>query len=142
MDKRLFFEPPVISSTLRWQDVSLPASITEADLDRIIFSVMPSRQQKTAAVMTKVLERCVALGLRAVAQQAAGGSCLATVIHRGNRMPRAERNELGAAREKRRIGADQKRAARLQRGGGLDFGVAAGFQHVELHAERCRGLLE
>jgi hypothetical protein len=63
MDKRLFFEPPVISSTLRWQDVSLPASVTEADLDRIIFSVMPSRQRKTAAVMTKVLERCEALGL-------------------------------------------------------------------------------
>jgi len=58
MDKRLFVEPPVISSTLRWEDVSLPASISAADLDQIIFSVMTSRLQKTAMVIVKALERC------------------------------------------------------------------------------------
>jgi Protein of unknown function len=63
MDKRLFVEPPVISSTLRWEDVSLPASISEADLDQIIFSVMTSRLQKTAMVIVKTLERCKELDL-------------------------------------------------------------------------------
>jgi hypothetical protein len=63
MDKRLFVEPPVISSTLRWEDVSLPASISEADLDQIVFSVMTSRLQKTAMVIVKTLERCKELDL-------------------------------------------------------------------------------
>jgi hypothetical protein len=63
MDKRLFVEPPVISSTLRWEDVSLPVSISEADLDQIIFSVMTSRLQKTAFVIVKALERCKELDL-------------------------------------------------------------------------------
>src|SRR6266568_1139460 len=63
MDKRLFVEPPVISSTLRWEDVSLPASISEADLDQIIFSVMTCRLQKTAMVIVKALEQCKALDL-------------------------------------------------------------------------------
>jgi hypothetical protein len=58
MDKRLFVEPPVISSTLRWEDVSLPASVSGADLDQIIFSVMTTRLQKTAVVILKTLERC------------------------------------------------------------------------------------
>ena len=63
MDKRVFVEPPVISSTLRWEDVSLPASISAADLDQIIFSVMTSRLQKTAMVIVKALERCKELDL-------------------------------------------------------------------------------
>ena len=63
MGKRLFVEPPVISSTLRWRDVSLPASVSEANLDRIIFSVMTSRLQKTAMVIVKALERCKELDL-------------------------------------------------------------------------------
>jgi len=63
MDKRLFVEPPVISSRLRWKDISLPASISEADLDRIIFSVMTSRLQKAAMVIFKTLEQCEQLKL-------------------------------------------------------------------------------
>ena len=63
MDKRLFVEPPVISSTLRWEDVSLPASISEADLDQIIVSVMTSRLQKTGMVIVKALQRCKELDL-------------------------------------------------------------------------------
>jgi hypothetical protein len=63
MDKRFFVEPPVISSTLRWEEVSLPASVSEADLDQIIFAVMTSRLQKTAVVLHRALERCKELGL-------------------------------------------------------------------------------
>lgn len=63
MDNRLFREPPVISSTLRWEDISLPASISEADFDRIIFSAMTSRLQKTAMIIVKTLERCKQLNL-------------------------------------------------------------------------------
>ena len=63
MDKRLFVEPPIISSKLRWKDISLPASVSEVDLDRIIFSVMTSRLQKTAMVIFKTLEQCEQLRL-------------------------------------------------------------------------------
>ena len=63
MDPRFFVEPPVISSTLRWGEVSLPASISEADLDRIILAVMTPRLQKTAVVLHRALERCKELGL-------------------------------------------------------------------------------
>jgi Protein of unknown function len=63
MDKRLCVEPPVISSTLRWEDISLPASVSEADLDRIIFSAMTSRLQKTAMVIVKTLKQCEQLKL-------------------------------------------------------------------------------
>jgi Protein of unknown function len=63
MDKTPFDEPPAISSTLRWEEVSLPASISEADIDRIIFSVMTSRLQKTAMVIVKAVEHCKGLGL-------------------------------------------------------------------------------
>ena len=63
MDQRFFVEPPVISSTLRWQEVSLPPSVSEADLDQIIFAVMTSRLQKTAVVIHRALERCTELGL-------------------------------------------------------------------------------
>jgi hypothetical protein len=63
MDPRFFVEPPVISSTLRWEEVPLPASVSETDLDQIIFAVMTSRLQKTAVVLHRALERCKELGL-------------------------------------------------------------------------------
>jgi hypothetical protein len=44
-------KPPTISSDLRWQDVTLPKSVSEADLDTIIFSILTSRRQKTARVV-------------------------------------------------------------------------------------------
>ena len=58
-----FNEFPAISSTLRWKEVSLPASISEADLDQIIFAAMTSQFRKTAMVISKALKRCEELGL-------------------------------------------------------------------------------
>jgi len=63
MDKIPSDEIPAISSMLRWEEVSLPESISEADLDQIIFSVMTSRLQKTAMVVGKAAERCKELDL-------------------------------------------------------------------------------
>ena len=63
MDRRLFAEPPVISSTLRWEDVVLPDSISEAELDRILLAGMTPQFRKTALVIHKGLERCGELGL-------------------------------------------------------------------------------
>ena len=58
MDKTPSYELPPISSTLRWEEVSLLESISETDLDQIIFSVMTSRLQKTAMIVAKAAERC------------------------------------------------------------------------------------
>jgi hypothetical protein len=63
MGKTPFEEIPVISSTLRWEEVSLPASISEADLDQIIFVAMTSRLRKTAMVIGNALKSCGELGL-------------------------------------------------------------------------------
>ena len=63
MNRRLFVEPPVISSKLRWKDISLPASVSEADLDRIILSAMTSQLQKTAMVIARTLEQSEQLDL-------------------------------------------------------------------------------
>jgi len=51
-------EPPTIISDLRWEDVTLPASVSEADLDAVIFSMLTPRFQKTAMVIAKAMERC------------------------------------------------------------------------------------
>ena len=51
-------EPPHISSTLRWKDVSLPDSISEADIDTAIFAALTPRLQKTATVITKAFHHC------------------------------------------------------------------------------------
>jgi hypothetical protein len=51
-------EETAISSDLRWQDVTLPASVSETDLDAIIFSVLTSRLQKTAMVIAKAMKHC------------------------------------------------------------------------------------
>ena len=56
-------EPPTISSTLRWDEVSLPAPMSEAHIDQIIFSAMTSRWRKTAMVIGKASERGEQLGL-------------------------------------------------------------------------------
>jgi hypothetical protein len=44
-------EIPEISSPLRWADVILPASVSEADLDRIIFAMLNTRLMKTARIV-------------------------------------------------------------------------------------------
>ena len=55
-------EPPVlddeiatISSELRWDQVRLPPSVTESDLDGIIFSVLKPGWLKTAMVVMRAL---------------------------------------------------------------------------------------
>jgi hypothetical protein len=51
-------EEPEVSSFLKWQDVELPAGISEAELDKAILSVLKSSWQKTAMVVTKAHDRC------------------------------------------------------------------------------------
>jgi Protein of unknown function len=56
-------EPPRISSKLRWDQVSLPEAVSEADIDAIILLALTTRLQKTAKVIGKAVERCRELGL-------------------------------------------------------------------------------
>jgi len=58
-----FEEFPAISSTLRWDQVRLPRSVNEADIDAVILSVVTSRLQKMAMVVGTALQRCKQLGL-------------------------------------------------------------------------------
>ena len=51
-------ELPDISGSLRWADVTLPASVTAADLDRIIFSKLGKRLMKTARIVHDVVVEC------------------------------------------------------------------------------------
>ena len=51
-------EEPEISSPLRWANVTLPASVTEADLDKIIFSMLRPRLMKTARIVGDVVVEC------------------------------------------------------------------------------------
>jgi hypothetical protein len=53
-------EEPHVSSTLRWKDVRLPRSVTEADLDALIFSVLNQNWRKTARIVGSTLELCEA----------------------------------------------------------------------------------
>lgn len=53
-------ELPHVSSFLRWEDVSLPTGISEADLDALIFAVLTPRLQKTAMVIGKTSDQCAA----------------------------------------------------------------------------------
>jgi hypothetical protein len=56
-------ERPVISTVRRWEEIALPESVSETDLDSIIFSALSLRWQKTAMVIGKALERCQTLAL-------------------------------------------------------------------------------
>jgi len=58
-----FGDFPAISSTLTWDKVRLPPSVTEADIDDIIFSVMKRHMQKVAMVVVQSMKRCKELGL-------------------------------------------------------------------------------
>jgi hypothetical protein len=53
-------EPSSISSLLRWEDVSLPKSVSTEDLDAAIFAVLKPRSQKVAKVIPEAAERCKA----------------------------------------------------------------------------------
>jgi hypothetical protein len=50
--------PPTISSNLRWKNVKLPRSVSKADLDAIIFSILTPRRQKTARVIGAAVTHC------------------------------------------------------------------------------------
>jgi len=50
-------EEPHVSSTLRWQDVSLPSSVTEADLDAVILSIIEQNWRKTVFVIYRAVQR-------------------------------------------------------------------------------------
>ncbi|MDA9545967.1 hypothetical protein ACM43_16380 [Bradyrhizobium sp. CCBAU 45321] len=57
-------EPLRYICELTWDEVQLPASMTEKQLDEIIFSVMKPTWRKTAMMVTYVLDRCKELGLQ------------------------------------------------------------------------------
>ncbi|CAN7620480.1 DUF3658 domain-containing protein [Bradyrhizobium sp. LjRoot220] len=54
-------EEPAIDSHLRWENVVLPRSVSEADLDQLIFSVLDPNWRKTARIISDLLIRCKAL---------------------------------------------------------------------------------
>jgi hypothetical protein len=54
---------PTITSELGWDQVRLPPSVTESDLDGIIFPILQPMWQKTAKVVILALQRCKALDL-------------------------------------------------------------------------------
>jgi len=56
-------EVPVISSLLRWEEVSLPPSVSEADLDVIILAELRPSSRKMAQVIGNAASRCKELGL-------------------------------------------------------------------------------
>jgi hypothetical protein len=53
-------EVPKVSNFLRWEDVSLPPGISEAELDALIFAVLKPQWQKTAMVIVKTERQCAA----------------------------------------------------------------------------------
>jgi hypothetical protein len=55
-------EIPTICSTLLWEDVRLPPSITDADVDGVIFSVLKPQWRKTAMIVLQALKKCEELG--------------------------------------------------------------------------------
>ena len=63
MDRNQANEIPTVSSTLRWEDVRLPSSITEADIDGIIFSCLQPQWRKTAMIVGRARVRCKELSL-------------------------------------------------------------------------------
>jgi hypothetical protein len=52
-----------IDTVRRWEDIVLPGSVSETELDSAIISALSSRWQKTAVVLTRALKRCETLGL-------------------------------------------------------------------------------
>ena len=54
-------EEPVIDSNLRSENVVLPASVSEAELDQLIFSGLELNWRKTARVVGNLVIRCDAL---------------------------------------------------------------------------------
>jgi hypothetical protein len=53
----------MVDTARRWEDIVLPQSVSETDLDAIIFSVLKLQWQKTAAIISRAWKRCETLGL-------------------------------------------------------------------------------
>jgi hypothetical protein len=53
----------VIDTARRWEEIILPESVSETDLDSAIFSVLKLQWQKTAAIISRAWDRCKTLGL-------------------------------------------------------------------------------
>ena len=51
----------IFDLALRWEDVVLPASVSEADLDQLIYSTLKPDWRKTAKIIGDLFERCEAL---------------------------------------------------------------------------------
>ena len=51
---------PVTSSFLKWEDVSLPESVSEEDLDAVIFSALQQNWRKTAMTIVMASRLCEA----------------------------------------------------------------------------------
>ena len=58
-----FQEFPAITSALRWDQVRIPSSVSEADIDSVLFSVMQWHWRKMALVVGMAFGRCKELGL-------------------------------------------------------------------------------
>ena len=56
-----------ICSTLRWGDVSLPQSVTAADLDVLIFSELAERLLKVARIVARIFQTLEALSPKVIA---------------------------------------------------------------------------
>ncbi len=56
-------EKPRVSSRLRWNKVKLPPSVSEKEIDGIIFSELNRRWRKVAMVVGRAFDRCEELGL-------------------------------------------------------------------------------
>ncbi|WP_234684271.1 DUF3658 domain-containing protein [Bradyrhizobium monzae] len=56
-------EPYTYICEVTWDEVQLPPGVTEQRLDEIIFSIMKPTWRKTAAIVTRVMDRCKELGL-------------------------------------------------------------------------------
>ena len=57
-------EEPRINSELRWDQVRLPTSISEADIDAILIAIIQPHWRKVAMVVGTALNRCRELGLQ------------------------------------------------------------------------------
>jgi hypothetical protein len=54
------FDEDHVSSTLRWKDVVLPASVAEFDVDKLIFAELKENWRKVALIVGNVLQTCKA----------------------------------------------------------------------------------
>lgn len=81
-------EEPHVSSTLTWSEVRLPPSVTEADLDLVIFSVLKKDWRKTVMVISKTRDsyeaRSIPLDLEIVGARIQALANAARIESQGN----------------------------------------------------------